>query len=1683
MKKTNPIERAKIIKDEYKEYLISTLSIDDNKLNNAFEDEINKAKIFKGPYLSFSKPFKTIKTIQECVNDGELSSGFLNLNNIPADFKLYNHQYKTLQQIKKGNSVVVTTGTGSGKTESFLFPILNDLINDIELGKPINGIKAMFLYPVNALVNDQMERLREILRDYPQITFGSYTGETEENEKRIKYKDSQRIDRIYGHGDKKIDYPVNEIRDRESMRKNPPNLIFTNYSMLEFVLIRPIDQEIFTNKNTQNWKYIVLDEAHTYKGALAIELSHLLRRLSGKFEHPKLQYILTSATLGNKDDSINEIIEFAQNLTNSDFSIEQIIFAEREELEFKPNYDIKPVDFLTVYENRDSDNNIRNVINKYQVEDNSDIHSLVYSWVSNSYIFNKLLEIINNDEVQLVDDLIIRLKEHYDMSEQEFTSFIDLLGFGIKNGQQLLNCKYHLFINTPEGAFVKYKPEPVLKLKRVKEIEGSKAFELGVCRFCASTYLIGHIVHEKSLFVQNDKVDIYENYGDTKSSVKTDFLVIDETMTNELTEDSDLIPYELCTKCGHIEKTNNKNKTNCNCLDEYKIKVHLANNERSNIQNNIQKCPVCDSYHVGGVVRSFHIQKEEATAILGQTDLNSMFEYNDNEQHETGQFIAFSDNVQQASFFATFMEHNHMLFLRKKAILYILEKLDSPAKFKDVLMEYKDLVEDEELIIPQEDKNSAYTTEAWANLLSELMLVDGRFSGEGIGLYSFRLNNVNVKNINRILENNNFEVIKQLETKDIITLIHIALDVYRKTPAIYYRDSDINHDQLSEELVYRRFNNYVVKRNILTKKERQEIEGGKNIRSFLPSNSDQSKMTDNNLFKYIKKILDNNDTNVATKCALEIWDICEQLDMFEYDKKDRNKTQLNVNQYSIYSPKDIEFYKCDKCSQITVNNIHNHCIKHNCTGTLKPLDISDQSDKMTSYYRRQYQNKKIERVIVEEHTAQIGKKIGRVNQNLFKNKMINVLSSSTTFEMGIDIGSLDNVFLRNVPPTPANYAQRAGRAGRRFGNAGFVMTYCGSGSHDFTYFNNPIAMIKGTIKPPYFKTNNSKIIIRHITASALGMFFELNPDYFDNIQKFVFSEGLEKFIEYIYSKPNDLGHYIDDVILKGMNLSELLEFGWIDFIIGENSPMIKMVESIRSEVTQLKELKETYESEKTESASIEANKINGQINRILYETLIKKLSRAVVIPKYGFPVDVVELSVYDYKDKSELEPSRDLSVAISEYAPESEIVINKHKYMSRYIKFPSFNKLESKYYVQCPNCNRIITSIDKDSENFRSCPHCYNEIYQKPENYIVPEFGFATENKSVISRTLKPKKTYASEIYYVGGGQDNEDQQELGKLTSISSSNDDEMISVNSNPFYVCEKCGYTSIDKTVGTLSYIRRKHNVLYGSKKTCFNETLNRHHLAHTFKTDVVKITINKKLNNEEALSTLYAILNGISIAFNIERNDINGVYNYEKDSTQFIMFDQVPGGAGHVKRLLNKNNFIDMLKVSLTNVSYGCCDEDTSCYSCLRNFKNQKVHELLKRGLAKNILNSMLRDIINYQTNKEDIQVELKIINNGIRIQSDSLKDAIDNIINSIINLTDKQIDALYKFAQMHNNIFKNDSYMGTEITINGKNIIADFISESLKTILILDQDIFQDFQETVNLPNWQIVFLSSVEDLM
>ena len=331
----HPLHTTTLLRDSYARYLKTIYPFQDARLRDQFWDALGETddRLVKGPLLEVSPPYRPGPSLAGLVTEGVLSPDFAKLCEVNAALpyrrSLYAHQAAAVRRAVAGHNLIVATGTGSGKTEAFLIPILDALLReraDGTLAAP--GVRALLLYPMNALANDQMDRLRRLLARFPAITFGRYTGET--GHTRDQALDAY-LQRQGAGGRDPQPPPPNELLSRDEMRRTPPHLLLTNYAMLEYLLLRPQDTELFDGPTGGHWRFIVVDEAHVYDGAQGIEVGMLLRRLKERVlrpGQPRLRCIATSATLGG-DEMRGDAAAFAAELFGEPFVADDVIAAER----------------------------------------------------------------------------------------------------------------------------------------------------------------------------------------------------------------------------------------------------------------------------------------------------------------------------------------------------------------------------------------------------------------------------------------------------------------------------------------------------------------------------------------------------------------------------------------------------------------------------------------------------------------------------------------------------------------------------------------------------------------------------------------------------------------------------------------------------------------------------------------------------------------------------------------------------------------------------------------------------------------------------------------------------------------------------------------------------------------------------------------------------------------------------------------------------------------------------------------------------------------------------------------------------------------------------------------------------------------------------------------------------------
>lgn len=1330
---------------------------------------------------------------------------------------LYAHQENALRRsfIKKQN-IVVATGTASGKTECFLYPILFELYRQHladELNRP--GVRAMILYPMNALANDQRERLGELckrLHDEDSSfspTFGQYTGQTPEN-RRDGWRNAQmrEEERLQG-----------ELVFRNEMRDNPPHILLTNYSMLEYLLIRPEDSPLFDGNLGMYWEFIVLDEAHQYRGAKGMEMGMLVRRLKQRVRdggrQDAFRCIATSATISSEEGSKEKqtIADFAHELFGEEFFASGIIFGERE------------------------------------------------------------LPTTSNSEKPR---------------------------------------RYHLFARALEGAFLLYKnARDDIILNRKKNMEdglGADPLEIALCRECGQHYYVGK--QDRGRLVEATRDPSQPDFG-------VDYYL-------PLESDSHDVSHILCRRCGNISTT----KTSCDCGAEIAVKECKRHEKHP---DQIKQCESC-GYQRGGIgdpVQEIVHGSDGPNTVL-TTALHELL------SEDARKVLAFTDSRQEAAFFAWYAEDSYQkvrdrnLMLRALKDGQIYSEGLSINDLQNRLFKHWEHAELFDASDSREDKNRAVLSA----ILSEALTDERRISLSGVGLVQWSV---------KIPENLDLPVSMSqppwnLTNNEALQLLGLLLDEFRLQRAVALPDGDgvPMWDDVSPWRSQRAYS------KTAPYGARNVSEWG-SVRSTLVSHLLCRLLSDSGLSKTEK-------SDVAVQLMKDVWNTIRQRDRHARTSdvllsKMRNygAFRLKANWLRINLASSDELWECNTCASLSYRNIRGVCPRNKCPGVLTPANDERVKE---NHYRVLYENTKLPFMLrSEEHTAQIDTDEARQRQEDFKNGQIHLLSSSTTFEVGVDLGDLETVFLRNVPPEPFNYTQRVGRAGRRE-KPGFALTYCRRNPHDLYHYENPEnRVIKGQIQPPRLQMRNKKIISRHMAAVALSEFFKVeeNEYRFASVAEFVrdwatprASSDLRQFCEHNETLEDSLREIVPRAMHEEIGI---LNGRWIEDIAGTTSRFAEAEKEVCADYRSMQELRQEYFDAGMDRR---IGRIKQRMDTIAKERTLDFLSRKAIIPKYGFPVDVVELDTYAQdRDSKKISLQRDLSQAIAEYAPGGKIIANKKEWKSCGVKKPPGRQFATKDYYY------------DDARNFQQWNEGNAPANLSVGKYIIPQFGFVTP---LFEKPKEPQRRverlYTTRPFFEGFNTDSQPETKTLHNVKVTKALPGKLVILcegrNRERFYICRTCGTH--------LTELEGKHKTPAGAE--CFG-ALGRFSLGHELVTDVVRMEFPCLTNQWDAYSLAYAILLGAAETMDVPTTDLNVTITggETRNDTGIVLYDGVPGGAGLVVQL-ERTNVFDNTLVKARERMQGNCGCDSSCYGCLRSYRNQFAHPHLDRNVALEFLNIAL-----------------------------------------------------------------------------------------------------------------------------
>lgn len=1577
----NPIELAHEVEERYMCYLNTTFHFKDPILQASFGDALASGHISKGPFLEATPVFKRGQTPRVLFQDllrSQPAEEFLKA--VQGDRPLYQHQEQAIKSVFAGQNVIVATGTGSGKTEAFLYPILLHLYQEFQAGQLCPGVRALILYPMNALANDQRDRLAAPPRpDCPtdtggilwnlsqlkspfQFTFGQYIGETPEDESDSKrYAQDHIANRLPG-----------ELVLRSEMRKTPPHILLTNYSMLEYLLLRPDDSPLFDNGQAQWWRFLVVDEAHQYRGSHGIEMAMLLRRLKQRLREggrsEPFQCIATSATLINDEGDKEAVAKFASDLFGEEFGKDTVILGKTETISEPGPYKLQPDDYLLLMEalqkkKTEFENCLGELATKMGVSPpaDNDLAKTVALLLQNDSRAATLRRLITGKpyEVKEISDQLFE-----DLpAEKRVSALSKLVELLLQtkdpsSDAPLLSARYHFFLRSLEGAFVSYWPQKRVFLDRKSVGREYTAFEIALCRECGQHYFVAQKDFNGGKIQEAIRDPSHPNFGAT-------FLRPIESVEDEDEEsDSDKAGnkkvFQLCVQCGEMHRE----KPQCGHDNLIRV-VKEESSPDEDKADQMAKCGVC-GYTAAGrdPVHEVIHGSDGPNAVIATTLYQNLPE-------TRKKVLAFADGRQEAAFFAWYLENSYKDILSRNLILKVAQQLTPHSQegfsLQDLAIGLRELFRKKQ-VFPPSMSDLGLFRKAWLNLYREFLTDEPRISLEGVGLIRWLIKWPHTFEVPMDLINSPWSLTKQ-EAYD---LVYILLDSMRADRAVELRTENgvsLNWSDLGLQASQKR---------IRIGSPRQS-KGAKNqpVQSWDGKTGKRAQFLVKLL---IRHSLSKQKALEQAMCVLRIiWEKIKQSD--ENVSSSYHRLLISVDDARMLNPdwwrlrlinNDDTIFQCDTCGRLQAVSVQGVCPRHRCPGKLKEIRLQNLE---RNHYRYLYEENLPTSLRVEEHTAQLDKEKARDFQREFKQGKIHVLSCSTTFELGVDLGELDSIFLRNVPPESFNYIQRVGRSGRRSGYPGFAITYCRRSPHDLYHFSNPNLMLKGAIRSPSLSLKNAKIVIRHIAATALSYFFRAYPERFKNVEH-LFEDlehptGIVAFKEFLHHHKAKLEGSLSTIVPSdilpevGLNNGE-----WIERIAGtKNTDSTIMKEEARFSLAEA-EVSSDYrgvlelENEAKNNRDYKtAQWAKKRVHTIASEDVLSFLSRKAVIPKYGFPVDVVELDTQrtqQNQETFEVLLQRDLSIAISEFAPTSKLIANKKEWISYGLKKVAEKEWPRKFYKRCSKHNVFLQWEQGQPEPSLPCgdqEDHYNE-------YIIPSFGFVTNRDEPKEPTSRSAKVFTTRPYFANLLSSKKDKDFLlaskTQIITVTKASPGLMVILcegrRGEGFYICSECG-------AGFRKKCKSPHKTPYN--QDC-GGTLKEVSLGHEFVTDVLQLQFHPKPEGglgaiQFAFSLAYAIIEGAAEVLEIPSNDLNATvsFNDQFPVPPIILYDNVPGGAGLVARLEEEEVLKDCLKAAQKRVSGSCgCDENTSCYGCLRSYRNQFAHQYLQRGPVMYYLEALL-----------------------------------------------------------------------------------------------------------------------------
>lgn len=1710
------------------EATLSILSISNPGLRSHLGDQMRSESGNDGSFLApplFEQTFgwaESKETLSDLVDDGLISKPVMDaLNHSPVErlrfqphFKPFTHQQAAWRSVlEKKNSVVVTSGTGSGKTECFMVPVIEDLYREYAQNKKVQlvGVRALFLYPLNALINSQRNRLNAWTSNFNGgIRFCLYNGMTEELQATVRTLQAE---------------TPNEVLSRERMRESPAPILITNGTMLEYMLVRQVDAPIVRkSRENKTLRWIVLDEAHSYLGSQAAELSMQLRRVMSSFgvTPQDVRFIATSATIAG-EDSENQLKKFLSDI--SGVPIEQIdVWGGSRVIPGLPsamNRDIT-LDELEAMD-KDSTADPKNPV----------VNATRFDALTHSPVARALRHLmVSSPKPLMVTDIASHMQSlvNVPISQTDILRWLDI-STGTKptaKEQSFLMLRGHFFQRTTHGLWTCFDKNCTEKHGTTLDKEwpfgnvyvaqrhsckcGGAVFELAFCRDCNEPHLLASDKQGKLVQWGGSSVDEF-------SLQSEDFSVDGGEDSGVVRGSTNAYPAVLCDPKHHGDHylAIKYNKLDARVDPKVGDVVELG----INISDPICANAACGND--GGEVGMFPFRR----AFLGgpfyvANAVPTVLEYcpdYDAKDSATGsgahslpgrgrRLITFTDSRQGTARMAVRMQQEAERNILRGMVVDILRVRHQTAvnavmarsqttnlvslekRIKNAQDELNDILECPMEPDLQEAKDrlegllaqKAAATggsvsvplkpTTWVEMLNELKVrTDVK---EGIYRNNMYLkkdlfgSDTGVAAVADMLLFREFmrrpKFVNSMETLGMVKVGYIGIDTVPKVPDMWEQykltlqdwkdflkvaldffvreNSFISMNEGWRHWIGTRFAPKMlrtpeskegdesrvrrwpmIRRNNHSQRLIKLLALGAGLHPKNPSHQDTINSwliaawkqlstpgmplkSDMNLFSLTREHLQFSLVDKAYVCPVTN----KLLDTTFKGLTPYLPTRINFDtlnderiQSFIAEPVDMpQVWTFDR-SQLDYDKGLIH-IRELVTADpqIQALrarnlwtDLSDRALEGGFYYR------------TAEHSAQQSAERLKSYESMFEKGQLNVLNCSTTMEMGVDIGGISAVVMNNVPPHPANYLQRAGRAGRSRESRALSYTLCKNNPHDQQVFANPNWPFVTQIPAPAVALNSERLVQRHINAFLLS-------DYLCNVIGTTQVEKTGLTTQWFYNRDTGLSR-CGAFIVRMQTATLSIDNEIVKITAGTALSGIDPMALRKRTIEALEKLDDrwvrTYhylndEKEKTNVDSSYGYRLKVELTRHCKEYLLRDFAARAFLPGYGFPTDVVTFDNFKMADfktakqdnlKNDREdnvarykglPSRNLAIAIREYAPGAEIVLDGRVFRSDGVSLHWHNmqpgskeaqKLDIAWRCACCGSMGYEEGLIDTDKLICTNPECMTPIKHSEIRKVLQPTGFVTDAYVDPSNNIEHQSYVPSEDpwVFVTANQTPLPNPEIGMMAS---SPDGKVFNyssgLNKAGYALCMQCGraHSMIANDVfPTELNPKTEHSSLRPSKGkdtgevggSCMGSTtlVGNVNLGVISYTDVFELSLRNPITGEFladrgpfnriiALTIGVALRAALAEILGISRSElgysIRPMKRPEGEAVLVIqLYDVISGGAGfatsaplHIERLLN---------AMLSKLECNRCIE--GCSDCLHDSQTRPDHDRINRTLAK------------------------------------------------------------------------------------------------------------------------------------